>query len=165
MALRSVVRLRKHTSLQKIRQALYALPEFDLTDHPSQYQLATDGASVAVWTDDGFLDLIKNKGATELFTLADIYRPFQTRGGTPVADFRKPRPHLQVDAGRQGGWPTIEGTRITYDTVAWAIDGDSVTVENVSRFYPKVTPAAAMDAVSFAQDVDSRRQNRQQVAA
>lgn len=62
VALRTVVRLRSETSLQKIRAAFAALPEFDLTDHPSRYRFATDGRSVAVQTEDGFLDLVKNKG-------------------------------------------------------------------------------------------------------
>lgn len=157
VALRTVVRLRGHTSLQKIRSAFQALPEFDLTDHPSQYRFATDGKTVAVWTDAGFMDLVRRKGQQELLTLADIYKPFTTRTGAEVVDFTRPRPRLVVDARKMGGWPTVEGTRITYDVVAHAIDGVTLTPDGIGRFYPGVTADAARDALDLDEDVRARR--------
>jgi uncharacterized protein (DUF433 family) len=158
VALRAVVRLRGATSLQKIRAAFAALPEFDLTDHPSEYRFATDGKSVAVETEDGFLDLVRNKGAVQLFTLAEIYEPFTTKQGVEVVDFTRPREHLEVNARRMGGWPTASGTRVTYDVIAEAVDGETLTYDDVPRFYPGVTPIAARDAVDFDHVVKSRRQ-------
>ncbi len=157
VALRTVVRLRSETSLQKIRRALANLTEYDLTDHMSQYSFATDGRTIAVSTEEGFLDLVKNPGQFHLFSLAKIYEPFVAKSGEDVVDFRRPRPHLSVDARRLGGWPTIEGTRVTYDTVAEVVDNDTVTVDEVEHFYPGVSPDAARDAISFDEYVRSRR--------
>lgn len=155
VALRTVVRLRAEVSLQKIRSAFGALPEFDLTDHPSEYQFATDGSSVAVWMDDGFMDLVKRPGQFELYSLSDIYKPFTTKAGADVVDFTRPRRHLRVDARKMGGWPTIEGTRVTYDVIAQALDGSDLDSDDIQRFYPGVSAEAAGDAVSFDSQVRS----------
>ncbi|MDR0958743.1 MAG: DUF433 domain-containing protein [Propionibacteriaceae bacterium] len=156
VALRTVVRLRANTSLQKIRQAFGRLPEYDLTEHVSSYMFAVRGSSIAVQTDEGWLDLVKNPGNFELYTLADIYAPFVTKQGTQVEDFRHPRPHLEVDARRAGGWPVLENTRIGYDVIASAVDNKTLHPEQVSRFYPGVSTAAARDAISFDSEVRQR---------
>lgn len=161
VALRTVVRLRSETSLQKIRTAVARLPEYDLTDHMAEYQFATDGKTIAVSTDEGFLDLVKRPGQYHLFSLSKIYEPFTAKSGKEVVDFRRPRQHLQVDARRLGGWPTIEGTRVGYDTIAAVVDGKSITAENVAHFYPGVTQVAAYDAIDFDRYV---RQSSSEVA-
>ncbi|WCV10688.1 helix-turn-helix domain-containing protein [Corynebacterium silvaticum] len=57
VALRTIAKLRAQTSLQQIRKAFSSLSDFDMVDHPSKYQFATDGKTVKVWTDDGFMNM------------------------------------------------------------------------------------------------------------
>ncbi|MFT4200493.1 MerR family transcriptional regulator [Gordonia sp. (in: high G+C Gram-positive bacteria)] len=158
VALRTVAKLRASTSLQRIRRAFSNLGEFDLTDHPSEYRFAVHGKTIAVWTDEGFMDLVQEPGQYELYTLETIYRPFVNMRGEQVVDFERPRPRLEVNARRLGGWPTIEGSRVPFDTVADALTGDmAIRAEDLRRFYPGVTPVAAQDALDLAQEVASRR--------
>ena len=79
VALRTVAWLRTNTSLQKVRRAFAQLGEFDLTDHPAAYEFAVGGGGIAVWTDAGFMDLVKNPGQYQFYTLADVFRPFNNR--------------------------------------------------------------------------------------
>lgn len=158
VALRTVSRLRADTSLQKIRKAFGNLAEFNLTDHPSTYKFAVSGTSIAVWTDDGFMDIVKHPGQYDIYSLEDIYRPFRNRLDELVVDFEKPRRSLRVDARRLGGWPTIDGTRVPYDTIANAVSGaNPVSIKSLRQFYPGVTPAAVADALDFAQDIEGRK--------
>ncbi|MCT1710749.1 DUF433 domain-containing protein [Dietzia cinnamea] len=153
VALRAVSYLRAETSLQKIKRAFSNLTEFDLTDHPSQYEFATDGKSIMVWTDDGYMDLVNRPGQVEFVTLADIFESFTNRAGREVVHFQRPRPHLRVDGGKLGGYPVIEHSRVPYDAVADLLAGGDVPVEEISEYYPRVTPAGALDAISFQQEV------------
>lgn len=153
VALRTVARLRAETSLQKIRFAFAQLSEFDLTEHVSQYMFATHGKSISVQTDDGWLDLVSKPGQYELHTLGDVYAPFTTNRGVQVVDFLHPRPQLDVDVRRLGGWPVLHGTRIDYDVAARAVDNVTVFAKDVARFYPGATEVAVNDAVDFAQQV------------
>ncbi|UQE75108.1 DUF433 domain-containing protein [Gordonia sp. PP30] len=158
VALRTVAWLRTSTSLQKVRRAFAQLEEFDLTDHPSAYKFAVGGGSIAVWTDAGFMDLVKTPGQYQLYTLADMFRPFNNRNDEPIVDFQRPRPTLTVDPRKLGGWPTIDGTRVPFDTVADALSGDlPISEEQVRAFYPGVSPSAAHDALDFAELVSSKR--------
>jgi len=158
VALRTVVRLRAETSLQKIRAAFGHMPEYDLTEHLSTYRFAVHGRSIAVSTEEGWLDLVRNPGQIELqiYTLAEIYQPFTTRTGVDVVDFLRPRPHLEIDARRVGGWPVLENTRIGYDIVAAVVDNATVFPKDVARFYPGATEVATLDAISFDSEVRSK---------
>jgi len=156
VALRTVVRLRAETSLQKIRAAFRRMPEYALTDHVSEYMFGVRGKSIAVHTDDGWLDLVASPGQYELYSLADIYEPFTTNRGVNVVDFLRPRPHLEIDARRVGGWPVLENTRICYDTIAKAVDNVTLFPQDVARFYPGATEAAALDAISFDDEVRAK---------
>ncbi|MBT0567823.1 DUF433 domain-containing protein [Williamsia sp. CHRR-6] len=157
VALRVVAHLRASTSLQQVRKAFTNLEEFDLTDHPSKYKFAVADGSIAVWTDEGFMDLVKNPGQYHIVSLADIYRPFRNHRNDEVVDFEHPREMLRGDARRLGGWPTIDGTRVPFDTVADAMSGDSpINPEDLRHFYPGVTAAAAADALGFAEGVAIR---------
>ncbi|QCB49198.1 DUF433 domain-containing protein [Rhodococcus sp. PAMC28707] len=151
-ALRSVCYLRSEVSLQKIKTAFANLPEQDLLDHPSEHRFATDGKTVVVWTEDGFIDLVNNPGQFNLVTMNDIYRSFQ-RGKRRVVDFRHPRKHLEVHQDRLGGWPTILGTRVPFDAVANLFADGDVSADEVTEFYPTVGPGAVEDAISFQQEV------------
>ncbi|MFN8053785.1 DUF433 domain-containing protein [uncultured Gordonia sp.] len=158
VALRTVAWLRTNTSLQKVRRAFAQLGEFDLTDHPAAYEFAVGGGSIAVWTDAGFMDLVKNPGQYQFYTLADVFRPFNNRNDEMIVDFQKPRPTLSVDARKLGGWPTIDGTRVPFDIVADALSGDlPLSSDQVQAFYPGVSPNAAHDALDFAELVSSKR--------
>lgn len=160
IALRTVARLRLEASLQKVRQAFKNLPVFELTEHPSAYQFATDGKSIAVWTDAGFMDVVKSPGQYHFYTFDDVFRPFVNKRGDEVIDFQAPRPKLSVDPHRLGGWPTIAGTRVPYDTIASALRGGDLRPEDVRHYYPGVSKAAAKDALSFADQVEAQRKRR-----
>lgn len=161
VALRTVVRLRRETSLQAVRAAFNQLSDMDLTDHPSRYRLVAQGKSIVLSLDDGRgIDLVAQPGHDVLATVEDIFKPFTTKQGRQVADFRRPRHHIEVREHRMGGWPTIEGTRIPYETIALLVEGGEVSPDQVSRFYPTVTADAVSDAVSFAEEVAGARSTK-----
>jgi uncharacterized protein (DUF433 family)/DNA-binding transcriptional MerR regulator len=156
VALRTFVRLRADVPLQRIRKALTGLKTLDLTDHPSRYQLHTDGDSVFFVEDDHAVDLVRRPGQQVLLSLADVFAAFTTRQGREVADFRHPRPLLEVRETKVGGWPTIKHTRVGFDSVAKLVLG-GVAPEDVSRFYSAVSAAAAREAVDYYEEVQGMR--------
>jgi uncharacterized protein (DUF433 family)/DNA-binding transcriptional MerR regulator len=150
LALRTFVHLRKDVSLQKIRTALKALRDYDLTEHPSSYKLVSDSRSVLVVHDDGdATDLVLRKGQQLLGTMDGVLAPFINMQGRNVVDFRRPRPNIEVREKRMGGWPTIAGTRVPYNTIALLLSDGSVRADEVQDFYPSVSAAAAEDAADF----------------
>ncbi len=156
VALRTVVRLRSETSLQKVRRAFATMPALDFTEHPSKYRFGTDGSTIVVADNDGnTIDLVKHPGQYELLSLADIFLPFKTNRGDTVVDFLHPREHLEVRAGRLGGWPTITQTRIPYDSIAELVSTGEVPPDEVSYYYPGVDASAAYDALEFHMAVRS----------
>lgn len=156
VALRTVAFLRSKVSLQKVRKAFETLREFDFVEHPSEYLFGTDGKTIVVQDYDGtVLDLVTRKGQTELFTMQQIFQEFTNFNGDSVVNFEHPRPNLELNSRRMGGWPTIRGTRVPYDAVADLLADGYYNVEDISNFYPTVNPSAAIDALSFASEVDS----------
>lgn len=150
VALRTVMRLRTESSLQKVRKAFSRLPEFDLTKHPAEYRFGTDGRTIWVLDEEGRgIDLVRNPGQYEVFSLADVFEPFVTKSGREVVNFLRPKPHLAVDGERMGGWPTIRGTRVGYDTVSRLVADDGLTPDAVHDYYPTVPVGAVLDAVGF----------------
>lgn len=165
VALRTVVHLRRVNSLQAVRRAFRELERMDLTAHPATYSLASRGRSIVLLHEDGGqTDLVRHPGDEVITNLADVFAPFETDRGRQVVDFRRPRHHIQVREHRMGGWPTIEGTRIPYDTIALLVADGTVPPERVSAYYPTVTPDAVSDAVSFADEVESARPARRVTA-
>lgn len=160
VALRSFISLRRDHSLQEIRKAMSNLRDLNLTDHPSAYQLVSDGSSVFLLEDDAeqATDLLKRKGQLVISSLEDIFKGFEHPSGKGmVVDFLAPRPNLEVNEGRLGGYPTIRGTRVAYDSVASLLADGSVSPEDVEDFYPGVSVEAALDAANFgAQVADGR---------
>lgn len=158
VALRTFVRLRRELPLQRIRTALGTLQDYDLTEHPSSYQLVTDSKTIFL-VDGGseVVDLVKRRGQTVLLSMADVFAPFTNLQGQDVVDFRNPRQHIEVRERRMGGWPTIAGTRVRYDTVALLLDDGSIDAEDAHYYYPSVTPQAALDAADFDSSVRERR--------
>lgn len=158
IALRTVARLRKETSLQKIRKALIGLKELELTEHPSKYKLTTDGDSVYLLDEEGVTDLVKRRGQMEFHPLLDIFGAFTNRSGREVSNFLRPRDNLEVRAGRLGGWPTLTGTRIAYDSAAQLVADGSLTPEAVVKhYYPTATVQALRDAADFDAEVRSMK--------
>lgn len=159
LALRTVVRLRRTHSLQAVRTAFNSLREFDLTEHPSQYQLVAHGRSIVLIQEGAeAMDLVKSPGSYLLATMDDIFAQFETRNGRQVVDFLAPRPHLAVWEKRLGGWPTAENSRVPYDSIASLMATGEVAAGDVPYYYPSVTPAAATEAASFAAKVAAAHQ-------
>lgn len=149
VALRSVVYLRRSTSLQRVRKAFGSLERMDLTEHPSVYSLVTDGDTIAVVRNDETIDLVRSPGQTVLAPLIDIFDAFDSPKGRRVPNLLNPRPTIEIRERRLGGWPTISGTRLGYDNVVALVSDGSVPYEQVSDFYPGVTVDMVRDAVDF----------------
>ncbi|MFJ4208803.1 DUF433 domain-containing protein [Paenarthrobacter sp. NPDC089675] len=162
VALRTFVRLRSELPLQRIRTALSTLQNYDLTDHPSSYKLITERKTIFLVDEDGSdaVDLVERRGQTLLLSMAHVFAPFTNMQGQDVVDFRQPRANIEVRERRMGGWPTIAGTRVRYDTVALLLEDGSVSAEDAHFFYPQVTRQAALDAVDFDSSVRDRRLGR-----
>lgn len=156
MALRTVARLRAEASLQKVRRAFQNMHLMELRDHPSTYTFATDGSSISVFTEDGFIDIVNNPGQFKLYTMDDILRPFKNLQGEIVVDFENPRPHLEVNEDRLGGWPTILNTRVPFDLIANLLADGSIRSETVHNYYPSVSPLAAEEALDFQEYIENR---------
>lgn len=158
VALRTVVRLRSEAaSLQKMRRAFANMPALDFTEHPSRYQFGTNGKTIVIADAGGnTIDLVKNPGQYQMHSLAEIFASFTTNRGEVVVDFLRPRKHLEIRAGRMGGWPTIADTRIPYDTIANLLADGDIAPEEVSYYYPEVDADAARDALDFHSDVRRR---------
>jgi len=157
VAIRTVAKLRAETSLQRIRRAFDQLREWELMgDHLAEVEIAVHGKDLLLRHNGEFIDLVDHPGQYEIHTMDSIFEPFQSLQGHTVVNFRHPRSNLNVDYDRLGGWPTISGTRVPYDVVAQAIDGDTITVDNVDYFYPGVSRDAARDAISFDDQVNDR---------
>lgn len=155
IALRTVVKLRREKSLQKIRRAFANAADVDLTDHPSEWNLIDVGPSIhLVRADGGAVDVLTNPGQTTVANLGDVMGSFETEKGA-VVDLRHPRAHLEVREQKLGGWPTIEGTRVPFDVVANLIAGGDIAPADVPLYYPSVSPAAALDALDFARSLSN----------
>lgn len=159
VALRTFVRLRKDLSLQKIRFAMATLQDYDLTDHPSNYQLVTDSKTVFLVEGERAMDLVKKKGQEVIASMADVFAPFTNYQGDEVVDFRQPRQHIEVREKRMGGWPTIAGTRVPYNTIALLLSDGTVPPEDAEFYYPNVSALAAMDATDFDNSIRSKRRS------
>jgi uncharacterized protein (DUF433 family) len=150
VALRTFARLRSEVSLQRVRKALATLDMLELTEHPSKYQLVAHGESIALVDKDAAIDLVVAPTTEVMVEMVDVFREFMNRSDLTVVDFKHPRPELEVNLGRLGGWPTIRGTRVPYDAVVNLVADGDVTPEEVSEYYPSVSASAVADAVAFA---------------
>lgn len=154
VALRTVVRLRKEVSLQKVRKAFRAMKDMDLTEHPSRYTLVTDQDSIFLVDTEGATDLVRKPRQRVLIDLYDVFAPFTNFKDEPVVDFLHPRKHLEVREARAGGWPTIADTRVPFDTIANLVADGDVDHRDVEHYYPGVPLAAVADAVSFQMQIE-----------
>lgn len=156
IALRTIVFLRNETSLQRVRRALSNLDVIDMTEHPSAYTFATDGRTIGVVDEMNgqVVDLVRSPGQTSDLSLASAFEKFTTKSGRAVSSFLQPRPRIAVSPRRMGGWPTVQGTRITYDAIADLVDNRTIFPADVPSYYP-VELADVEDALDFAREVKS----------
>lgn len=157
LLLRSVVFLRSRTSSQKIHRAFANLPDIaEVVEHPSMYRFGVDDATIYLGTEDGeAIDILKRVGQTSLFSFEDMLGSFANFRDVPVPALSRPSRHVELRPQRMGGWPTIEGTRVPFDTIARLVDDDTVRPQDVHLYYPSVSAAAARDAVAFARRVEA----------
>ncbi|WP_084617126.1 DUF433 domain-containing protein [Ornithinimicrobium pekingense] len=128
----------------------------DFNDHPSEYRFVTDGHLIALLNagDEAAIDLTKRPGSQIMnFSLQDVFESFVTRNGKPVVPFQRPTRGIQVELKRMGGWPTIEGTRIAYDTISGFIGNEETNFALLHHFYPGVSDEAARGAVELTMRV------------
>lgn len=159
VALRTFVYLRSaDVPLQRVRKAVRSLRAMGETEHLSSYELVALAQDV-VWriSDEEAVDLTRHPGQQVIAGMIDILDTFVSPGHGDVVPLLQPKPGLSVDPEVRGGYPVIEGTRVSYDVVAALLD-DGVVAEDVSSFYPGVDPDAARGAHAFSQYVDSYRE-------
>ncbi|WP_237563217.1 DUF433 domain-containing protein [Arthrobacter sp. H-02-3] len=136
--------------MQQIGKAFESLRNLDFTGHPSEYKFGLHGRGIVFQTPEGdTIDLSRTPGQLMLFSLTEIFEPYTNMQNRSVVDFRRPRPHIEIDRERLGGWPTIEDTRIGYDIICNLVDGVTIRVEDVEYYYPTVSAEAAKDAVEL----------------
>lgn len=155
LALRAFATLRPYISAQKIDKAFsefHRLMCDESTAELSSHRFGTDGTTI--FTDlpdaDGTaMDLLTNPGQMTVFTFDQLTREFKDWKGRTVPDLRNPRHNLAVDEGCVGGWPTVRGTRIPYDTIALMANDEDMTYGEIRYYYPRVSEAAVRDAVDL----------------
>ena len=171
--LRTLAYLRSQVSAQKIRRSFDNLqyladpPGADAAlvagvDHPSEYQFGTDGRTVYVGLPDGetfdLLHKVHPGGAQPMvFPFEVMLGTFANFRGDAVAPLAHPARHIVVDQHRLGGWPTIEGTRIQFDTIAQLVDHRTVHPEDVDHYFPGITADQARGAVDLADRINAVR--------
>lgn len=157
VAVRTIAFLRGATSLQQISKAFDTLDLLDMQEHPSAYTFGTDGKTIFVQDphSEDAIDLNRQVGSRTLFTFEQMSETFSTFRNQEVAPLRSPAPHIRVDFGCLGGWPTIENTRIPYDVIVNLVDNDTITADEVSLYYPNVTGEVARGAVHLQSLIDA----------
>lgn len=156
IALRTFAWIRGDHSLQLIRRMFDTMGELEMVEHPSSYKIAKLGSSLGVLREDGvIIDVAKEPGQEVLGTLEDVFAEFEDRKGRKVENLLHPREGVEVNPDRLGGWPTIAGTRIPFDTIADLIADGSIPPEKISTFYPGVSASAARDALSYQDSISA----------
>lgn len=150
VALRTIAKLRSKVSLQKIRAALATLQDQDFNEHLSTYRFATDGRSVKLWTDEGWLDLVSNPGQWEMYNFEDIYGAFPNWKNRTVPPLLQPHEGIEIDPERLHGTPVITGTRVPYELVVDLCTGeDALEPEEFEDAYPSLKQADIAHALEF----------------
>jgi uncharacterized protein (DUF433 family) len=156
LAARVVSYLREQRSLQKIRAAVENLRGLGMTEHLAKYDLVPQGRQgVAVVERNGHtgLELVEKPGQhTFIVSLRAVIGPFETEW-TRVPPLEHPRRRLDVNPAVRGGYPVVSGTRLDYDLIAGLVQ-DGVPPDEIKKYYPSVSAAAARDAASFAESVN-----------
>ncbi|WP_435589511.1 DUF433 domain-containing protein [Micromonospora chalcea] len=158
LALRTVAKLRREISLQKIRKAVTNLKHLDDFRHLSNYTLVAAGDTIIWVQEDQAVDVVKRPGQQMLATMQDILGEFEGWTGT-VVPLERPKPGLRINPSVLGGYPVIDETRVPYDTVA-SLAADGLDAERIQYFYPSVTEIGVSGAVAFDQYVSEYGRRR-----
>lgn len=158
LTLRVFAALRPHISAQKIDKAFAEfrrLTQDESAETLASHRFGTDGQTVYTDLPDdaAAMDLVRYPGQMTVFTFAQMTSEFRDWKGRVVPDLANPRAHLAVDEHRIGGWPTIRGTRIPYDTIAALASPGDLSGNDIRYYYPGVSDEAIADAVDFDRTV------------
>ncbi len=179
LALRAFVRLGRRVPLRRIGEAFRALEDPGGTAALRRLSLVRQGGTVLLAAGAGAGPggagpggggagtgaggaagrSPRRSGRVLLAPMVRVLGEFTPRAGVVVPSLLRPRHHVVLAPGTQGGQPVIAGTRVPFDAVADLV-ADGVPPERVGDHYPGVTAAAARDAVSFARYVTSYRGRR-----
>jgi len=158
VALRGFVKLRRSTSLQKIRRAVGYLREMHPDTHLSRQSLrAYPGGESIVWiSDDGeYIDIVEKPGQLGIkVVMEEIFEAFRTDAGRIVPDLSTPAIGLSIDMHVRGGFPVLAGTRLPFNAVS-SLARDGLNEAEIRALYPSATPAGIAGAVSFASLVEA----------
>lgn len=153
VALRMFVRLRRDTSLQRIRKAVSHLRDLHPDSHLSTHQLKADpsGRTIVWLSDEGdFVDVVERPGQPGFpVVMEEIFREFTADDGRRVPDLIHPATGLLIDEGVRGGYPMLDGTRLPYDAVA-SLAADGLTDAEIIDLYPSATPTGIAGAKELA---------------
>lgn len=158
LALRTVAKLRREVSLQKIRKAVTNLKNLDDFRHLSHYRLVATGDTIVWVQGDQAVDVVKRPGQQMLATMQDILGEFEGWTGT-VVPLERPKPGLRINPRVLGGFPVIDETRVPYDTVA-SLAADGLDSKAIRYFYPSVSDLGVSGAVAFDQYVSEYGRRR-----
>lgn len=159
LALRTVAKLRKEVSLQKIRKAVANLKNLDDFQHLSYYTLvASSGSILWVPQSDQAVDVLKRPGQQMLVTMQDVLGEFEGWTGT-VVPLERPKPGVRINPKILGGFPVIDETRVPYDTVA-SLAADGLDAQSIRYFYPSVSDVGVSGAIAFDQYVSEYSRRR-----
>jgi len=75
----------------------------------------------------------------------------ETKMSTPAEPVRIAHPHVERTAGVQGGRPVIRGTRFPVSSIVQN-HRRGLSVEEILREFPHLTPAQVYDALSYYYD-------------
>lgn len=156
VAARTLSFLRADCSAQNVKKAVRNLRNLNHRGHLAKYKIGHDGDIIVLEDEDGVtVNLTGTVGQGRAFSFGEVWGPFKNFKEEEVPALQNPRPNLEVDEERLGGWPTVSGTRIGFDTIAGFIDNDTVTPDDIHYFFPSVTAEAAHDAVSLMEAVNA----------
>ena len=153
LVLRIFAKLRPYISAQKIDKAFFGFQKLissEGQDTLGAHRFGTDGESIFVDATDSAVDLVKRPGQGTVFTFDEMIEEFVNWRGERVPNLLHPRRHLEIDPGRLGGWSTVKGTRIPFDTIAALRLDDDMSMDDISYYYPSVTVQAVEDSVDFS---------------
>ena len=151
VALRTVVFLRRETSLQKIRRAVAWLRQTEPDRRLSSLtlQVIDEGDSIVWVTDEGqYLDVVRRPGQFLLEApMSAVLSAFEGDRGR-VVDLARPAEGLEVDPGVRRGFPVAADTRVPYDVIA-DLRRDGMSAAGIAEVYPGVSAAASDGALQF----------------
>lgn len=153
VALRMFVRLRKDTSLQRVRRAVAHLRDAHPDSHLSTHRLKADpsGRTIVWLSPEGdYVDVVEKPGQPGFrVVMEEVFREFTTDDGRRVPDLAEPAKGLVIDAGVRGGYPVLAGTRLPFDAVA-SLAADGLTDDDIAALYPTATSTGIAGAVELA---------------